>query len=303
MRVNARQPDYTLTDANFERLAAFIHGYCGIQITPQKRILVETRMRKRMEALGIDEADAYCSHLLDRRDNATEVICFINEITTNKTDFFREPSHFDFLANDVLPTLAGGRAKIWSAACSTGAEPYTIAMVIEDFRRSSRRLDYTILASDICTDVLYQGLSGHYPNAMLEPIPESFRRRHVMLARDPKRREFRIAPDLRAKVNFCRLNLMEPHYSVERDFDVIFCRNILIYFDQPTQHQVLAKLCGHLRPGGHLILGHSETVRGAALPLRPVPRTTIYQRLGESASPSDRGGLWSGQTVPLRATG
>ncbi len=267
-----------LSDAVFQRLAAFIHAYCGIHITPQKRVMVETRVHRRMVALGISRIDDYCALLFG--GDGEEVVAFINDITTNKTDFFREPAHFDFLAEHILPSIArSGRhaIKIWSAASSTGAGAYTCAMVLEDFCRRCR-MDYSILATDICTDVLQTGLSGRYPLSMIGPIPERQRKRYVMVPRDPQRKEFRIVPELRQKVMFRRLNLMDEDYPVATDFDVIFCRNILIYFDHATQAHVLAKLCRHLREGGYLILGHSETRRGSGLGLRSLGHDTIYQR-------------------------
>jgi chemotaxis protein methyltransferase CheR len=272
-----------LSDAVFQRLATFIQAYCGIHITPKKRVMVETRVHRRMMALGISRLDDYCQYLFD--GDGTEVICFINEITTNKTDFFREAVHFEFLAKHILPAIAcSGRRniKIWSAASSTGAGAYTCAMVLQD-SCPRYNMDYSILATDICTDVLEAGMNGRYHISMLDPIPEPQRKRYVMVPRDPRRNEFRIAPELRQKVKFCRLNLMDQNYPVATDFDVIFCRNVLIYFDHATQVQVLAKLCRHLREGGYLILGHSETLRGAPLGLRSVGRDTIYQRVEQTA--------------------
>lgn len=267
-----------LTDATFQRLAAFIQTYSGIHITPQKRVMVETRVHRRMAALGISRVDDYCDLVFG--NDHDEVVAFINDITTNKTDFFREPAHFDFLAEHVVPSVArsGQRnIKVWSAASSIGAGPYTCAMVLEDTCHRYR-MDYSVLATDINTEVLQTGIGGRYPLSMLAPIPEPQRRRYVMMPRDPARKEFRITPELRQKVRFQHLNLMDRSYSVAEDFDVIFCRNILIYFDHATQEQVLAKLCRHLREGGYLILGHSETIRGVRLGLRSIGHGSIYQR-------------------------
>jgi len=286
-----------VSDATFERFATFIQGYCGIQITPQKRTMVETRLHRRMRTLGIASVDAYCAVLFG--GDQDEVIAFINEITTNKTDFFREPVHFDFLAEQILPQIASsGRhnVKIWSAASSTGAEAYTCAMLLEDCRRQ-RRMDYSILATDICTDVLQTGTAGRYPLYMMDPIPEAMRQRYVMLPRELPGKEFRIAPALRQKVAFYRLNLMNRTYPMATDFDVIFCRNILIYFDQATQMQVLARLSRHLRPGGYLITGHSETVRGTGLPLQSVRGGTIHQRIDSDFSEGPR---WSARRLAER---
>jgi chemotaxis protein methyltransferase CheR len=277
------EPDEPLNDQNFWQLAQFIHNYCGIRITAKKRSMVDGRLRHRMRLLGINSINRYVSYLFDEDGHAcnSEVVHFIDAITTNKTDFFREPNHFDFIEANILPALAeAGRRKIktWSAASSTGAEAYTIAMVLEEFNRKAAGTDYCILATDICTEVLDKGLTGCYPDMMIAPIPEELRRRYVLVSRSPGSHEFRIVPALRSKVSFTQLNLMDANYPFDTDFDMIFCRNILIYFDRPTQIEVLGRLCRHLRPGGHLFLGHSETASGINLPLTQVA-TTIYQRI------------------------
>jgi chemotaxis protein methyltransferase CheR len=276
------ESDEQLSDQNFWQLAQFIHNYCGIRITAKKRSMVDGRLRHRMRQLGINSINRYVGYLFDEDGHAceSEVVHFIDAITTNKTDFFREPNHFDYLEATILPALAeAGRRKIktWSAASSTGAEAYTIAMVLEEFRRNVADVDYCILATDICTEVLDKGLAGCYPDMMIAPIPEELRRRYVMVSCSPSSHEFRIVPTLRSKVAFTQLNLMDASYPFDTDFDMIFCRNILIYFDRPTQIEVLGRLCRHLRPGGHLFLGHSETASGISLPLTQVA-TTIYQR-------------------------
>jgi chemotaxis protein methyltransferase CheR len=273
-----------ISDAIFKRFAVFIQNYCGIQITPQKRTMVEMRLYRRMRTLGVESVDDYCAALFG--GDQAEAIAFINEITTNKTDFFREPVHFDFLAENILPQIAcSGRhnMKIWSAASSTGAEAYSCAMLLEDFRRR-QRMDYSILATDISTDVLQTGANASYPAYMMDPIPETMRQRYVLVPRDPACKEFRIVPALRQKVAFHRLNLMDRFYPMATDFDVIFCRNILIYFDQATQIAVLSRLTRHLRTGGFLITGHSETVRDTGLPLQSVLGGTIHQRIDGDVS-------------------
>jgi chemotaxis protein methyltransferase CheR len=184
------------------------------------------------------------------------------------------------MTRTALPALAqSGRrqVKIWSAAASMGAEAYTLAMVMEEFRRANHGPDYSILATDICTDVLAQAASGRFPAAMVDPVPIDLRRRYILQSRDPTVDEVRIAPTLRARIAFARLNLMDSAYPVGEDFDFIFCRNILIYFDKATQEAVLARLCNHLREGGYLVLGHSESAVGVALPVTAVVNN-IFQK-------------------------
>ena len=266
---------------NFNRLAKFIHDYSGIRMPPNKRTMLEGRLRRCMRDSGYLTVDDYCDFLFDGGGLDREEVRLIDAVTTNKTDFFREPQHFDFLRDQGLPTLTkGGRTKlkIWSAACSIGAEAYTLAMVLEEFSRQVRRVEYSILGTDLCTHVLEQAVAGRYSEQMIDPVPMDLRGRYVRRAKDPRRPEVRIAPELRAKLSVARLNLMDDAYPADRDFDVIFLRNILIYFDKPTQAKVLGTLCDHLRPGGYLILGHSESIVGVDLPVMPVAHT-VFQRL------------------------
>lgn len=270
-----------LTERNFRQICELIQKTCGIHITAKKKSLVEGRMRRRMRALNIPSPNDYCRRLLESSLGAMELSHFIDAVTTNKTDFFREPKHFEFLQDTLFPRFRdeGRRSlKMWSAASSTGAEAYTMAMVADDFFASSGGIDYGILGTDICTDVLAKGRLALYPTAMMEPVPESYRRRYIMVAKDPTRQEFRVVPKLRSRVVFQRLNLMDESYPFDRDFDVIFVRNVLIYFDRPTQMAVLRRLVEHLRPGGHLFLGHSESLAGAGLPVQQVASTIFVRR-------------------------
>jgi chemotaxis protein methyltransferase CheR len=270
-----------LSGKNFRRLAEFIHGYSGIKMSATKRTMLEGRLRRRMRATRIDSLNAYCRYLFDEGGMDAEIIHLIDAVTTNKTEFFREPAHFRFLESTALPALArtGRRSiKAWSAACSTGAEPYTLAMVLEEHIRAGARQDYSILCTDLCTEVLGQAVAGVFSEAMVQPVAMELRRRYLMRARDPRRNEVRIAPDLRSRLSFARLNLMDDQYPVDRDMDLIFCRNILIYFDKATQAGVLTRLCSHLRPGGYLFLGHSESIVGIDLPVTQIANTVFQRR-------------------------
>ncbi|MGZ3313658.1 MAG: CheR family methyltransferase [Caulobacteraceae bacterium] len=270
-----------LSDKNFRRLAELIHGYSGIKMPPNKRTMLEGRLRRRMRATRIPTLNDYCRYLFDQDGLEVEIIHLIDAVTTNKTEFFREPAHFVFLRDRALPALAkSGRRviKAWSAACSTGAEPYTLAMMLEEHRRANRRQDYSILCTDLCTEVLAQAVAGVFSEAMIEPVDMEMRRRYVRQARDPARGQVRIAPELRSKLSFARLNLMDEAYPVEADMDLLFCRNILIYFDKATQEKVLGRLCGHLRPGGYLFLGHSESIVGFDLPVTQIANTVFQRR-------------------------
>jgi chemotaxis protein methyltransferase CheR len=272
-----------LSPRNFQRLASFIERYSGIKTPSSKVTMVEGRLRKRVRATGMSNLKQYCDYLFERNGLAAEAVELINAVTTNKTEFFREPEHFRFLTEHAVPQLMSvsqtrPALKVWSAACSNGAEPYTLAMVLADLGQHIPALRFVITATDICTEVLTTAFAGIYPEAMVKPVPADLRRRYVMRSKDRSRQQVRIAPELRATTHFGRINLVEPPYSVDRDMDIIFCRNILIYFNKATQETVLQRLCDHLRVGGFLFLGHSETLSGFHLPLQPVG-PTVFHRL------------------------
>ncbi|ALK08305.1 CheR family methyltransferase [Blastochloris viridis] len=274
-----------LSQSDFRRLADFIHGYSGIKMPPAKKTMVEGRLRRRLRATDTETLADYCRYVFDHGGLADEAVHLIDAVTTNKTDFFREADHFGLLADVVVPKLierrhVSGRTPLraWSAACSVGAEPYTLAMVLSEIARTTPGFRSQILATDICTDVLETATLGIYPHAMIEPVPMELRRRYLLRARAGARDRVRIAPEVRQMVQFGRVNLVEPPYPVERDMHVVFCRNILIYFDKATQRQVLEQLCEHLVPGGFLFIGHSESLTGFGLPVQPVA-ATVFERI------------------------
>lgn len=265
---------------NFEKLARYIYACAGIKMPPSKKTMLEGRLRRRQRAVGAETLNEYCEFLFDDFNIDHESQHLINAITTNKTDFFREPQHFDYLREVALPDLVARGVqtiRVWSVACSTGPEPYTIAMVIDDFAAGRFSLGYTILATDLDTDVLEVAHAGIYPAEIAEPIPPVLRRKYVMGSRDPARSEVRIVPALRRNVGFARLNLMDEHYPVGEPKDMIFCRNVLIYFDRKTQNRVVSQMVDQLAPGGLLFLGHSESIAGHDLPIVQVANT-IFKR-------------------------
>ncbi|HWK47098.1 MAG TPA: protein-glutamate O-methyltransferase [Stellaceae bacterium] len=273
-----------LSQRDFRRLATFIHDYSGIKMPETKKTMVEGRLRKRVAATGTAHLTDYCRHLFDEGGLAAETIHLIDVVTTNKTEFFREPEHFRFLADVALPQLVADRRagphtiiKVWSTASSIGAEPYTLAMVLADASQRLCGFRINIVATDISTRVLETATTAIYPEAMIEPVPFDMRKRYLLRSKQASRGLVRIVPELRRLVQFGRLNLMDASYPIDRDMDVVFCRNMLIYFDKPTQQAVLTRLCDHLRPGGYLFLGHSESLAGFGLPLKPVG-TTAFRR-------------------------
>jgi chemotaxis protein methyltransferase CheR len=275
--------DDRLSERHFAKLASYIEKYSGIKMPPGKRTMVEGRLRRRVRATGHTSFAKYCDYLFNDGGLKTESVHLIDAVTTNKTDFFREPEHFRLLADKFVPEIvaqSGGRSpvKVWSAASSIGAEPYTLAMVLADLAQRVSGLRWSLIATDICTEALASAISGIFPEDMIRPVPPDMRSRYVLRSKDRARAEVRIAPALRAMVQFARLNLMEAPYPFDRDMDIIFLRNILIYFDKPTQKSVLANLCTHLRTGGYLFLGHSETLAGFDLPLE-LAGPTVFRKI------------------------
>lgn len=269
-----------LSPKNFRRLSEFVSCYSGIKMPPGKQTMLEGRLRRRLRSTGFASLDDYCTYLFDNDGLEIEAVALIDAVTTNKTDFFREPKHFEFLKRYALPALMrDGRTslRLWSAACSVGAEPYTAAMIVADFAENSGPLNYFVLATDLSTDVLAAARKGIYPASMLAPVPEDYMRRFVHRSSDPTSNLMRIAPVIRSKVGFARMNFMDETYPIGEPVDVIFCRNVLIYFDKPTQAKVLSRLCDCLAPGGYLFIGHSESITGFNLPVRTVANT-IFQK-------------------------
>ena len=267
---------------DFARLAAFIEDYAGIKMPPTKATLLEGRLQRRVRAKGMRDLADYCRYLFEEDGLAAESVHLIDAVSTNKTDFFREPEQFRVLREIVLPELLrrtprGQPAKLslWSAACSTGEEPYTLAIVLSEFAGEVAPVQAGILATDINTEVLAEAQRGVYTEDVIQPLAPALRTRYLLRSRDRARRLVRIVPRLRAMVRFARLNLMAASYEVDAGFDVIFCRNVLIYFHRETQFQVLQRLCAHLRPGGYLFLGHSESITGLQLPLLSIGHNTF----------------------------
>ncbi|KQV38091.1 MULTISPECIES: protein-glutamate O-methyltransferase CheR [unclassified Rhizobium] len=272
--------DDRISKRNFDRLARYIYDYSGIKMPQSKLTMLEGRLRRRLRATGIASFDDYCDYLFNEDGIEHEAVYLIDAVTTNKTDFFRESRHFDYMAESALPALAkrGYRnLRIWSSACSTGAEPYTIAMVMQDFVERRNDLDYSILATDLSTDVLQTAHQGIYPADLVAPVPSEMMRKYVMRSVRPGNSEVRISPKLRSRIGFARMNLMDAKYPVGDPMHIIFCRNVLIYFDKPTQAAVLSRLTDCLIPGGYMFIGHSESITGIDLPLEQVSNT-VFQK-------------------------
>ena len=280
--------DKKLSDNDFIRLSRFIHQQYGIHLPPAKKSLLEGRLRKRMKQCAMGSYSAYCDYLFTDQGMKEELVYMIDAVTTNKTDFFREPYHFEFLALQALPELIGKRhspfrKKIlaWSAACSTGEEPYTLAMVLSEYAMNCPGFDYSILATDISTKVLDIAETAIYQDEKIRPVPLALRKKYLLKSKDPGKRIVRIAPELRSRVTFRRFNLMDGNFPVSEPLDVIFCRNVMIYFDIETQERLVRNFHDHLSPGGYLFMGHAESINNMNVPLRYVA-PTIYQKETQS---------------------
>jgi chemotaxis protein methyltransferase CheR len=279
--VTERQP--RLSESCFGDLAARIQAASGIHLAPAKRLMIETRVRKRLVELGVRSFGEYCRRL-DGAGAAQEMVHLLDAVTVNKTDFFREPGHFDYLSGQVLPELSerygsGLRfpLRVWSAGCSTGEEPYTLAMVLAEHGEAHPGFQFSVVATDLCTKVLEKARTAIYPLDTFAPVPLAFRKKHLMRSKDPRNPVGRISPELRARVEFRRLNFMDQDYGFRNPLDVIFCRNVIIYFDRSTQEALIPRLVACLRVGGYLFMGHSETLNTMHLPVAPaVP--TVYRR-------------------------
>lgn len=281
MQTHEAMGEDTLGNRDFARLAALVYSEAGIRLGPEKRTMLEARLKRRLRALALDSYARYCDLLFSEEGRGDERIRFIDVVTTNKTDFFREAGHFDFLAQRALPEwTARGMDRpmlLWSAGCSTGEEPYTLAMVLSEYAEAHPGFRFRILATDISTAVLEKAEMSVYTIDSVGPVAPELRRKYLLRSRDRSSNHVRIAPELRRLVEFRRLNFMDADYGLEQKADAIFCRNVLIYFDRPTQERILRRLTDCLMPGGFLFVGHSETLHDMRLPLTPAG-TALYRR-------------------------
>jgi len=276
--------EYEFSDADFRVLARIAKERTGITLSDSKRNLLYGRLSRRLRALRLSAFSEYRDYL-DGPDGESELERFINSISTNHTKLFREPHHFDHLRSAIaLPyaqaTKAGtaGRLRIWSAGCSSGEEPYTIAMVLKREIADCAKRDIRILATDIDTDVIARGARGEYPAKMMEDIPETYRSL-VQYKNKDKTSEFMLMhDDLRSIIAFRRLNLMDHPWPFKGPFDAIFCRDVMIYFDAPTKARLIERFTQMIRLGGWLYIGHSESLLGAHPGLELIGRT-VYRRV------------------------
>lgn len=264
--VQADLPD-DLSREDFDFIRRFVYEESGIHLGPEKRSLVVHRLLKRVRQLGLRNISDYCA-LIRSRHGAAELGMVLDLLTTNVTHFFREPEHFDFLAAVVRGCRKEPAAKskplftAWSAACSSGQEPYSMAIVLAEYAREHPGFRWSVEATDISRRMLEKAVQGIYREEELKLPNALWRARYFQRGVGTWTGHYRVKPELRAHVHFRRWNLLDTPYPFDTSFDIIFCRNVMIYFDRRTQQRVVENLTRQLRPGGYLIVGHSESLLG-----------------------------------------
>ena len=273
---------HSISQEAYQFIAGRVYAHSRIQLGPDKQALVAGRLGKRLRQLGLASFDGYCE-LLESDRGAQELGALVDLISTNHTHFFRETQHLDFLHTHILsewvPRLIGrGEAfRFWSAACSSGEEPYTVAIVLAEYARKHGAFQWQIEASDISTRILERAEQGVYPEDRVKVPEPDLLPRYFQKGAGSQAGLYRVKDSLRGSVTFHHLNLLQASYPVGRDQHVIFCRNVMIYFDQETQQQLVTKLTQQITHGGYLVVGHSESLLGIRHALKQI-KPGIYRR-------------------------
>ncbi|HET6969961.1 MAG TPA: protein-glutamate O-methyltransferase [Phenylobacterium sp.] len=272
--------EFAFTEADFRRISAMVHGDAGISLPEAKATLVYSRLAKRLRALGLSSFKDYCA-LVAGADGLDERQKMLAALTTNVTRFFREPHHFDHLRDRILPPLLeaarkGGKVRIWSAACSSGQEPFSIAMTLLSVMPEAPQHDIKILATDIDPNMVAEGRNATYATHLLEGVPPEHRRRWTQNTPDG----VRMADEACALVTFNELNLIGD-WPMKGRFDAIFCRNVAIYFEDETQARLWSRFAPLTQPNGALYIGHSERIQGPAVSAYRADGVTTYRKIAE----------------------
>ena len=271
-----------LEQKEFDLISKFINRNYGIKLPDHKRIMIQGRLINRLIELNFQSFKQYTDYVFSDEGKKRELPHMIDLISTNKTEFYRESIHFNFLRNTVIPDFINNSKsqtmKIWSAACSSGEEVYTIAMEVNNIFEQLIAYDFSILGTDISTRMLMQAKKAIYPLSYTTPIALETKKKYFLKSKDHSKDEVRIKKVLRDKANFLWHNLMDQEYNFNGTFDIIFCRNVLIYFSKEDQMHVLQNLTKKLNPGGYLFLGHSESITHLNLPLKNVSQTVFQKK-------------------------
>lgn len=247
-----------LNEMQFEKISQLMHRSCGINLCHGKEELVKARLTKRLRALRMSNFAQYLRYL-EREESGQELTSMIDTLTTNKTSFFREPQHFNYLRQQILPNLKGHRIRFWSAGCSSGEEPFSIAILLREEMPDVDSRDVRILATDISVRMLEKARKAVYEQEVLRDIPPQLLQKHFTCVQPKPPRIYQVNDNVKTMVRLARLNLMEA-WPMKGAFDVIFCRNVMIYFDKPTRQELVNRFWEFLQPGGYLFVGHSESL-------------------------------------------
>ncbi|RPH94859.1 chemotaxis protein CheR [candidate division KSB1 bacterium] len=271
-----------LTEHDFKKIRDTVHELAGINLSDGKRELVIARLSKRIRQLNMKSVGEYLNYVREEHTQR-ELVTMLDALSTNLTSFWRESQHFDYLAKHTLPKIierarqsGDTKIRVWSAGCSSGEEPYSLAMVTMFTLDKPDRYDFKVLATDLSTKVLSLAREGVYSAERVKPIPSEIRHKYILEEKTSFGKQYRVTSDVRSRVTFGRLNLMES-WPMRGPMDFIFCRNVMIYFDKPTQARLVRRYHDLLRPGGTLFIGHSESLTGIEHSFRYI-RPTIYER-------------------------
>ena len=271
-----------LGTGEFNRLSKFIMNEYGIKMPPEKKVMLQSRLQRRLKALNLTNFKEYVDYVFSPAGQIEEVIHMMDVVSTNKTDFFRESAHFDYLLSDALPELLSihqyRNINILSAGCSSGEEPYTIAITLSEYKEKHTGFDFSIDASDISTQMLNIAAMGIYSEEKIKEVPHAIKVKYFLRSKNREEKKVRIIPQLRNKIRFFRQNLLQMPSGQAPEYQIIFCRNVLIYFDRENQLSILSRLCSQLIDGGFLFLGHSESITGFDLPVVHI-KPTIFKKI------------------------
>jgi len=271
-----------LSEKDFQAFSSFIYSQYGIKMPPVKRIMLQGRLLKRIRELNMNSYAEYKEFFFSKEGQQKEIFNFLNVITTNKTDFFREPVHFNFLSEVLLPEYlennSSGIFNVWSAGCSSGEEPYTISIILNEFKANNPVFNFSILGTDISHKVMNMAARGVYAANKVDLMPLDYKKKYFLKSKDKMNPTVRVNPLLQKNITLKYLNLINGPYDIKEKYQVIFCRNVLIYFDRATQEKVINNLCHHLEPGGYFFIGHSESLSGMNVPLKHI-KPTIFQKI------------------------
>jgi len=274
-------PNLVLNKKEFQQLSHFIENQTGIRMPESKKILLQSRLYKRLIALKMNSFEEYIQFIFSPKGK-DEIVRMIDIVTTNKTEFFREADHFEYLKNHILPQYiceANGSfyLKCWSAGCSSGEEAYTLGIVFAEFAELNKGFDFYILGTDISTRMLRNAREGIYPCESVKCFPINIKKKYLLKERRENITYVKFRPELMRKINFQYINFNDNYYNIPGVFDIIFCRNVLIYFDREVQEHILKKIILKLRRGGYLFLGHSESIFGFDLALKQIAPTIFIK--------------------------